>query len=163
MNEIFGIPAHPLLVHGVVVLVPLAALGAVAIALSGRARAHVGWLVAALGVIDVVLVPLVTGSGEALEERVGESALLETHTDLGEQLLPWVIAVAVGALAVMVLARAKSRRSPEAASPRWAARWVSVAVVVVTLVAATGTMVQVVRIGHSGAKAAWSDVSTSGE
>ena len=32
----------------------------------------------------------------------------------------------------------------------------------VTIVAASGAMVQVVRIGHSGAKASWSDVGSSG-
>jgi hypothetical protein len=36
-------------------------------------------------------------------------------------------------------------------------RWLLVGAAVVGLVAALGTSVQVVRIGHSGAQAAWSD------
>lgn len=159
MDEIFGVPAHPLMVHAVVVLVPLTALGAVAAAWSRLARAHVGWLVAALALLDILLVPLATGSGEALEERVTETALVEEHTEMGEQLLPWVIALAVGIWGVMLLARAVAHRVPGPTTPVWAARWVSVVVIGVTLVAAAGTLVQVARIGHSGAEATWSDVS----
>ena len=106
MDNIAGIPAHPLIVHAVVVLVPLTALGAVLVAVWPWARSHVGWLVAAGAVLDVALVPLATGSGEYLEERVPETALMETHTEMGGQLTPWVIALAVGVVAVMVLARA---------------------------------------------------------
>jgi hypothetical protein len=73
-----------------------------------------------------------------------------------------VIVLAVATIAVMVLARAVARRSDGAApAPVWAARWVTVAVAVVTVVAASGAVVQVVRIGHSGAKASWSDVGSS--
>lgn len=161
LSSIFGLPAHPLIVHAVVVLVPLAAIGAVVAALSARARSHIGWLVAALAVLDVVLVPLATGSGEALEEQITETALVERHTEMGEQLLPWVIGVAVGVVALMLLVRAAARRDPAVTPPAWAARWVSVAVVVVVVVASAGTLVQVARIGHSGAKASWSDVSSA--
>ena len=38
----------------------------------------------------------------------------------------------------------------------------SIVVAAVTVVAASGTLVQVVRIGHSGAEASWSDVSAVG-
>jgi hypothetical protein len=38
-----------------------------------------------------------------------------------------------------------------------------VGVSVLAVLAAAGTVVDVALIGHSGAKAAWSDVSTSGE
>ena len=68
LDTLFGLPAHPLIVHAVVVLVPLAAIGGIAIALSAWVRAHIGWLVVAFAVAGVVLVPLATGSGEALEE-----------------------------------------------------------------------------------------------
>ena len=42
--EFFGLPLHPLVVHGAVVLVPLAALGTVAVVLSGWVRQRYGWL-----------------------------------------------------------------------------------------------------------------------
>lgn len=160
MDNITGIPAHPLVVHAVVVLVPLTAVGAVLVAVWPWARAHVGWLVAACAVLDVALVPLATSSGESLEERVPETALVEKHTEMGEQLTPWVIALAVGVVAVMVVARTVARSGNP--RPAWAAPWVAMVVAGVTIVAASGAMVEVVRIGHSGAKASWSDVGSSG-
>jgi hypothetical protein len=163
IDTFFGIPAHPLIVHAVVVLVPLAALGAIAVVFSPWVRAHVGWLVAATAVLDVLLGPLATGSGEALEERVDETALVERHTEMGEQLLPWVIVLAVSVVAFMVLAHLAARRSAETAAPVWAGRAARIAVVVVTVVAASGALVQVARIGHSGAKASWSSTSSAPE
>ena len=160
MDNISGIPAHPLIVHAVVVLVPLTAVGAVLVAVWPWARSHVGWLVAAGAVLDVALVPLATASGESLEERVPETALAEKHAEMGGQLTPWVIALAVGVVAVMVLARTVARST--GAHPAWAAPWLAMVVAGVTIVAASGAMVQVVRIGHSGAKASWSDVGSSG-
>jgi hypothetical protein len=159
LNDIFGIPAHPLIVHAVVVLVPLAAIGAVAVVLSPWVRAHVGWLVAATAVLNVLLVPLATGSGESLEERVDETALVEKHTEIGEQLLPRVIALAVAIVAFMVFARVAARRPAGTPAPAWGAPWVNIVLVAVTVLAATGALVQVARIGHSGAKASWSDAS----
>ena len=38
-------------------------------------------------------------------------------------------------------------------------RWLTVIVLVIVMVGAVGTLVQVLRIGHSGATAAWSDVA----
>ncbi len=159
ISTVFGIPAHPLIVHAVVVLVPLAALGAIAVVVWPFARAHIGWLVAVAAMLNIVLIPLATGSGESLEEKVAETALVNAHVEMGEQLMPWVIILAVGIVAFMWLARSASRRSTDAAPPAWAAPWVSIALAVVTVIAACGALVQVARIGHSGAKASWSDVS----
>jgi len=165
LDTIFGLPVHPLVVHAVVVLVPLAAVGAIACTLSTWVRAHVGWLVAAIAVLDVALVPVATGSGESLEEEVGESALLEKHAELGEQLLPFVVVLALGCVAVMALARLADRRADGADGadgavvPAWAGRTMVLVVAAVTILAAVGTLVQVARIGHSGAKATWSDTS----
>ena len=40
-----------------------------------------------LGIVALVLVPLSTESGEGLEERVGESALVERHAELADGML----------------------------------------------------------------------------
>ncbi len=48
MDEILGLPAHPLLVHGAVVLVPLAAAGVVLIAFWPTARFRLGYAVLAI-------------------------------------------------------------------------------------------------------------------
>ena len=46
MDKISGLPAHPLLVHIPVVLVPLAVLGTIVIAVSRKMRDRLGWIVA---------------------------------------------------------------------------------------------------------------------
>lgn len=150
ISDVFGVPAHPLLVHAVVVLVPLISIGAVAAALIPGMRTRIGWIVAAGAALNVVLLPLVTESGESLEARVPETSLVETHAEMGEQLLPWVIALAIAFVAFML-------------SRRVGRRWVSGILVAATAAAALGATVEVVLIGHSGAQAAWADTAPSGQ
>ena len=151
-STILGLPIHPLIVHAVVVLVPLAALLLVASAVSSRFRcwARVATPAVALGAL--ALVPLATNSGEGLERRVPPSALVEQHAQLGDTLLPLMLGVSVLALALSWLDRRAGRG---AGGQRLALVGVSVLAVVV----ASGTLVQVVRIGHSGARAVWSHAS----
>src|SRR3954467_12720153 len=70
---VFGLPTHVLLVHAVVVLVPLAVLGAVVIAVWPAARRRYGWLVVAVTVVATATVPLATEAGEALEHALPRS------------------------------------------------------------------------------------------
>lgn len=161
LSTIFGLPAHPLIVHSVVVLVPLVALGAIAIAVSPALRARYGSLLALVAVLNVALVPLATGSGEQLEEKVNETALVDKHTAMGEQLLPFVIALAVALAFLALRPRLLARFGEGAGTPRWGAQWVATGMVVVALLGSVGALVQVARIGHSGAQAAWSDVTKS--
>ena len=51
MDEIFGLPAHPLLVHAAVVLVPLAALGTIAAAAIPRHRKILAPIMLGLSVV----------------------------------------------------------------------------------------------------------------
>ena len=162
-DSFFGIPAHPLIVHAVVVLVPLAALGAIAVVLSPWVRSHIGWLVVATAALNVLLVPLAAGSGESLEERIDETALVETHAEMGEQLLPWIIALAVVVGTFMVLTRLTSRRPSDTPPPKWASHAATLVVAAITVISATGALVQVARIGHSGAEATWSDVKSASQ
>lgn len=165
LNTVFGVPTHPLIVHAVVVLVPLAALGAIVMVVAPKLRDHYGYLVAACAALDVVLVPLATGSGESLESslvsaRGGvEDPLLAKHVHMGEQLLPFVIVMAVGAVVAVVIHHFAIRRAQDAPRPSWSAPWITQVALVLALVGSVGALVQTARIGHSGAKAAWSEVA----
>lgn len=102
-----------------------------------------------------MLVPLATESGEALEERVPETALVETHANLAEGLLPWVAVLAVVAAVLLWWNyRQVSGRSSVARTPKW----VPIVLAAAAFISATGTTVQAVRIGHSGAESVWSEV-----
>jgi len=156
-DTIAGLPLHPLVVHATEVIVPAAALVLLLAVLWPRFRRWARYLPLGLSIIAVVLVPLSTESGEALEHRVGGNDLIETHSQLAEGLLPWLVALAVVALALVLWHRKDS----------WSLSyrnltWIPVALAVAGVLAATGTTVQAVRVGHSGATAVWSgDVASS--
>lgn len=141
-----GLPLHPLVVHAVVVLLPLAVLGAIAVAVRPAWRQTYGWLAAALLVVATVLTPVATSSGEALEKRVGDPG---EHAELGEQLIWFEIALLVLLVLMLVLHR-RGARSP-----------MVTAVTVLVLVAALASAVQVYRVGDSGARAVWGDSASA--
>ncbi len=167
LDTIGGIPLHPLLVHAVVVLVPLASLLLLLAAVSPRIRHWAGILTPITATLALVMVPLATQSGEALEKRVEESPALEEHTELGDSLLYFVIVLAVLAWALWFLDRraratvtatSTSADGTPAAAPR---SGLLTAVIVLSVLAVLATTVQVVRIGHSGAEASWSKVGAT--
>jgi uncharacterized membrane protein len=147
LDTIFGLPMHPLIVHATVVLVPTAALLVAVAAVYPRFRSWVGPVPALAALLACVLVPLSTGSGEELEERVVETSLIEDHAELGETLLWFVLPLA----AVAVVGYWLHRRGS-------AGRGLVTAVAVGAVLLAGATLVDVGLIGHSGAKASWTDV-----
>ncbi len=181
MTTVGGLPAHILLVHAVVVLVPLTALLVVLVTVWPAARARLTLATGILAVVTLISVPLATDAGEWLERRVTRTALLQTHTQLGDTMLPWAIALAVVALAVLArellagraarpgrdrtetLAEGGGPGTPRAAiapsgpdtAQVWGGRSVSVVLAVVALIVAVGSVVTVYRIGESGSRAVW--------
>jgi hypothetical protein len=150
MTTISGLPAHALLVHFIVILAPLTAILAILCALWPAARKRLTWLVLSLAVVTVVLTPLTTDAGEWLEHQIGRSPLLHAHTQLGDTMIYFAIALLIAAVLNVVIHVREVRG--KAVKP--VATWI-VAVVVVVLSVATA--VQVYRIGDSGAKATWSN------
>lgn len=118
INDLFGLPAHPLLVHAAVVLLPLAAIATLIVALIPRARRHYAPLALAIALAALASVALAQGSGEALEERVTETELVEAHADQGESVLPWAIATTLVAAAATAAATASQTSTPAPSPPR---------------------------------------------
>ena len=147
IEELFGLPAHPLVVHAAVVLLPLAAVVTVVCAALPRVRRHYAPVALGLALVALVAVGLAQGSGEALEESVDETELVEEHTGMGERVLPWSIAVVVAAAAVTAIPLLARRR------PTIPGRTITAVVVVLAVVAGAGATWTVVEVGHSGAKA----------
>lgn len=178
MSTINGLPAHVLLVHAVVVLVPLTAVLVILVAFWPAARRRLSLPTAMLAGLALVAVPITTEAGDWLEHHVARTPLLQVHTRLGDTMLPWVIGLflVAAALAVRELLRARAQ-APSAtvtplahgpgtthaprATPSWGradapgGRPVTVALAVLALIAAVGSTVVVYRIGDSGARAAW--------
>ena len=147
-DTIGGIPLHPLIVHGVVVLSP-------------RIRAWAGILTPITATIALIMVPFATQSGEALEKRVAESAAVEEHAELGDSLVFFVLFLALAAWALWFVDRRSRATAPDGASGGGAAGGrppAMLAVMVLCVIAVLATTVQVVRIGHSGASSVWDGV-----
>ncbi len=144
-----GLPVHPLVVHAVVVLLPLAIVGTILIALRRPWRRAYGPLVVLVAGAAAVLMPVATSSGEALQRRVGDPG---KHAQLGDQLIWFTIPLLVLVLVLVVLDRLEHRR--DARSRR---QGLTTAVAVLAVVAALASGVQVYRVGDSGARAAWGD------
>jgi uncharacterized membrane protein len=132
---------HPLVVHAVVVLLPLAVLGTILVATHRPWRSTYGPLVVLCTAVATVLVPVATSSGESLERRVGDPG---RHAALGDQLIWFAIPLLVLVLALVALDRLRVTRTAATTS-----------VAVLAVVAALAAGVQVYRVGDSGARAAW--------
>lgn len=164
MLTIDGIPLHPLLVHAVVVLLPLAALGAIAIALVPRWRQKYSWPVLGVTLAGVAAVPVAKQAGEdlqsALEARIGPNPVIQTHADLGTTLLPIALGFGVAVIALVVAGRLADRERQAEAPTTKTWRVISVVVSVLVVLLAIGTTVQTVRAGHSGSEAVWSGIGS---
>ncbi|MFL6061316.1 MAG: DUF2231 domain-containing protein [Marmoricola sp.] len=148
-DTINGIPMHPLIVHGVVVLLPLAILGTIAIAARPTWRARYGYVVLGIAVVATALVPAATQSGEAFEKRVGDAG---RHRELGDQLIWFALPLLVLAIALVVLDR-RAAANPGGTGINGAMAVNVVAALAVLAAIAAGY--QVYRVGDSGARAAW--------
>lgn len=166
LTTIDGLPAHPLLVHLAVVLIPISALLLILAVCWPAARIRLGLLPMVTALVTLVLVPITTDAGQWLKEQLPSDPLVQAHADLGEQMLFWSIGVFVLATAWWVLHSNRFVKwrtdhthrsgSDRSASPK-AWRFVVLTVAVVSVLVAAGSVVQVYRIGESGAKAVWND------
>ena len=104
-TKLFGLPAHPLFVHVPVVLIPLVAIGAIAMACSGWVRDRYGWLVLGLGVVAGVSTQLAIDSGQALRRHVPQTAELRRHVHIAESIRPLILLLFLVALTVMLVDR----------------------------------------------------------
>jgi uncharacterized membrane protein len=76
LDKIFGLPAHPLLVHIPVALIPLCAVGAIVMVASASWRQRIGWVIVGLAGVAVIASQLAAGSGEAFEEALNKESTL---------------------------------------------------------------------------------------
>lgn len=139
--EISGLPLHPLVVHAVVVLVPLSALGALAVVASARVRDRYGWLTVAFAVAAAGASIVAKLAGEALAASLGVQQLVATHQRWGE-LVPYPAVALAIALPAVLLLRGRSNTG-------W---WLAA---IVTVLSALAALALVVLAGDSGARAVW--------
>ncbi|MFH8252615.1 hypothetical protein ACH3VR_19770 [Microbacterium sp. B2969] len=92
---------------------------------------------------------------------MGENALIDTHAELADGLLPWVIGLVVVAAALLWWnireTRAKASLSSSDTEAKRGPIWVPATLLVLAVIVGGGTTVEAVLIGHSGAAAVWSE------
>lgn len=149
MTTIFGLPAHALLVHAVVVLVPLTAALEILCAFWPAARRRLVWLVLAFALAVMVSTPLTASAGQWLYEQSPQhSPILEIHADRAE----WMIYFAIGLLIVAVLQAFQHWTESRSSEPK---RMLTVVAAVLAVVIGVSSTVAVVRIGDAGSRAVW--------
>ncbi|MFC0432084.1 DUF2231 domain-containing protein [Kutzneria buriramensis] len=178
MSTLNGLPAHILLVHVIVVLLPLSSLLLVVTAIWAKARRRLAGANAILAVFVWIMVPVTTNAGEWLERRVPSTDLLRTHTELGDTAL--FVAIPVALLAIVVWWRQRESVAAQQAATSDvdeptgggtttmtktatrrrtflapASTAVTTVVAVLAVLAAGGACYQIYRIGDSGAQASW--------
>ncbi|WCN79235.1 DUF2231 domain-containing protein [Micromonospora sp. LH3U1] len=166
-EEFMGIPAHPLVLHAAVVFVPLLALLAVGYALVAPIRPHTRWVLGLLALGAPVAALLAKLSGDAFFERMRAAnrvtpefvPTIEAHQEFGDLTLYATIGLAIVALALVWFvpprAAAPSAAAPGATDERRPGRALTLALQVLSLVAAGIAVYYVIRTGDSGAKAVW--------
>lgn len=152
-----GLPLHALLVHFVVVLLPIAVLGAVVISVWPAARQRYGWLVVAVTAVATALVPIATRSGGKLKERIAGNTneLVNRHEELGNLMLRIALLLLILVVALMVVHTLSQRQEISWAKPAM------VVLAVLTIGSAVLTGIHVYRVGDAGAHATWDYVKNT--
>jgi hypothetical protein len=149
MTVINGLPAHILLVHFVVVLVPLTALLLIVCALWPAARRHLVWLVLVLAGVTAALTPLTINAGEWLIGLIpNPTQMVIEHANRAESMTYFSVALLLVAMTVTVL---------HVLEDRFDKRRLAIHIVVAIMAVAVGiaSMIQVYRIGDTGAQSVW--------
>lgn len=144
LQEVLGLPLHPLVVHLVVVLLPLTAIGAILAALWPSFSRRYGALLTVLVWAATASSWVAEVSGEQLAQQVGVTS---AHVIAAEPVPPFAVLFAVVMSAFWLF----DRGVPGNRARPWWLRALAVALIVVAAVAIGFT----VRAGHSGAASVW--------
>lgn len=163
LEELFGLPAHPLMVHMPVVLIPLAGLIAIVFAFKPAWLDRFGWglvVLAGLGAFGGILA---AGSGEGLEElqeSAGQSAnaAAEDHFELGELARTLGIVFFLVVLAVVALRwYARKRGSTDGIWSKLNSKGAAVVMSIALVLSAGAATYSISAAGHQGAKLVWEE------
>ena len=144
LDLIFGLPVHPLVVHGAVILVPLVALSALAMSYWPSFSRKYGAPVLILAVAAQLSLFLAKGSGEPFQERLNKD--IERHANFGE-IAPFTFLP----LLVLLFIRWRMDKSGATVGSPKVRRLVSILLALAAILA----LVYIYLTGHSGAESVW--------
>jgi hypothetical protein len=153
IEEAFGLPAHPLIIHVPVVFIPILGLVVLAAMFNFRWFERYGVLIAAFSVVSLAATLLAVGAGEAFREELEardpgvfvDDPTMHDHADAGI-----TVRLAMVILTALLVGLLFSRRLPNAAR---------IALRVLAVLFALTALIMVIRTGHLGSTLAWGDDS----
>ena len=149
MTYLAGLPAHPLVVHAAVVLIPMVSLLVAALPFFSSYRARYTQPLVLASAAMVLVGFIASQTGESLEHALDEEgALLEQHAQLGDTISVFTVATLVAA--GLIWWSERSAKAGKALSTS-----IVTGITVIAVVAGVATTARVVQIGHSGAKTVW--------
>ena len=144
LDLVFGLPLHPLVVHGAVVLVPLVAFAALAMSYWPSFSRKYGGPVLILAVVAQLSLYLAKASGEPFQQRLNKD--IERHANFGE-MAPFTFIP----LLVLLYLRWRMDKSGATVGSAKVRRLVSVLLALAAILA----LIYIYLTGHSGAESVW--------
>jgi hypothetical protein len=142
----FGLPLHPLVVHGVVVLVPIFAFYTAYRAIKNRPIQRNALL---LGVLLLLISVSSRLSGEALASRIGYESIEESgHLNAGN-IYPLMV------LGFLILVFIYNRSVQRRRNSKW---WFAPLAKGLLVIASVGILLFTLWTGHTGAKSHWQGI-----
>lgn len=143
-----GLPAHVLIVHGPIVLIPLCVIATAALLVKDSWRERYGPIAMVLTLVAAAMAIMAVGAGEQLIDRgFGEEAIVD-HKDAGERLRIVAFLFAVSIVAFIAVDRYRRREVKTS-------RTAFVVLGALTALFALASLGAVIYTGHTGSKMVW--------
>jgi hypothetical protein len=165
METLFGLPAHSLLIHAPIVLLPIAGVVSVALAVRARWRRSAGWWFPAGVFAIVAMVFAARQSGIAFDAALEGSVDVNRHENLANGTMILTILWFVAAVATVALDRRLDEPSVPANTSDasglgvWRGSTVQTTGAVVAAGLAVLATIWLIRTGHEGADLVWRQTS----
>jgi hypothetical protein len=159
MNNISGLPSHPLFIHAAIVLIPLLAVITVVLVVRSSWRAKWGIPVTIANLLSLgYLSVLVMESGEHLAQKLKMGKAIQEHEELAEMTRLMLAVMFLGLLSLVIVDRLRAKLSTAGTAPSWAKPVASVASAA-TIIVAVLMVIWMFRTGHEGARVTWKQVN----
>lgn len=160
LENLFGLPAHPLMVHVPVVLIPLAGVIAIVFAFRTQWLDRFGWGLVALSGVAALGGILAAGSGEGLEDTARNKPGFGDHAEMGEAARNLGLLFFLIVLAVVLVRHFARTKGADKGALKFAASKAGAMVLAGALVlSAAAATVTITIAGHQGAKLVWEQKS----
>jgi hypothetical protein len=160
LSDLFGLPAHALVVHVAVILVPLAGLALAAVGWRRDWRRIYSLPIALIAIAGATFAILAAQSGGPLERSVRAAASTQTgarvffgeHPEQGNRAEFFAIVLAITCVGFWAIDRWGERFN----LPKWAPK----AAYYAALLPVAVSLLSMIAAGHSGAQLVWKDVGS---